>query len=292
MKKRLLILAALFAGCVCGAFGLDLSTYGFQVTGTHQENNMTAYDAKDANGTAVSVLSAAALTDANAKSLRDLLGTLEGWKYLKIDHLRAKFNSDGSADVVVMPSSFSYKNVELTAYLPSGLQFSYNGSIAYDFRMLKDNLFLRLKGQVFDENQFAERLLSAVKDPILYLQTTDPEYLQRRMDELVAKVDTLSAQIVSLGAQIASLGAQIASLAADHQKSDNSLKVAIVTLNNKGFFGNITPVNSHDVDEIVTLKRADPTPTKDQIAERLKQKAVKVPGNVISLVLGVYFNQF
>jgi hypothetical protein len=264
MKKRLLILAALFAGCVCGAFGLDLSAYGFQVTGTHQENNMTAYDAKDAKGTAVSVLSAAALTDANARSLRDLLGTLEGWKYLKIDHLRAVFNRDGSADVVVMPSSFSYKNVELTAYLPSGLQFSYNGSLAYDFRMLKDNLFLRLKGQVFDENQFAERLLSAVNDPILYLQTTDPEYLQKRMDELVAKVDALSAQI-------AGLGAQIASLAADHQKSDNSLKVAIVTLNNKGFFGTIMPVTSQDVDEIVTMKRADPALTRVQIAERLKQ---------------------
>ncbi len=281
MKKGLLIIAALLARLTLGAYGVSLSDYGFQQTGTHQENNLTSYDCRDANGIPVSLLSANALTDDNAKTLKDLLATLEGWKYLKIDHVRAVFNSDGSSDVVVIPSSFVYKNVNLASYMPSGIELYYNGYIDYDFRMLKDSLFLRLKGQIFDETQFADRLLSAVNDPVLYLQTNDPEYLLQRINDLVGKVAALSEQVTQL-TQLTKLTDQ----------DLDAQKLALVTIGNRGLFGGITPVSKDGVAAIVKMKKADPSLTKDQVAAKLDQQGIKMSDKEITLVFGVYFNEF
>lgn len=195
-KAMLVLLPVILVVASASAYCVDLANYGFHVTRTEKQNNQHIYTLRSQSGFAFTVAATAPLTKGNAEVLQHVVQTLSGWKLLHIARARVVFKG-ARADILVVPSSFVYKGVNLADYMPSGMQFYYDRYLEYDFRMLKDNLFLRMKGEVFDEKQFAERLYSAVENPVLYLRTHNPEYLLRRLDELqqqVQKLETAFAQ--------------------------------------------------------------------------------------------------
>ena len=281
MKKGLLITGALFLCLGLGVYAMDLSSFGYQVLGTHQENELTFYDAKDASGLSFAVASAAPLTGDNMQVLHIILSTFEHWQYLKVSRIRIVFSANNHADILVVPISFDYKGVDLSTYMPSGMQFFYEGYLGYDFRMYKDNLFLRLKGQVFDENDFADRLLDAVNNPVLYVQTSSPEYLLKQINDLASKVESLTGQTKNLDGTVAALRKQL-----------DVMSHGLVSLNNRGFFGTIFPVDAKAVDRVVALKTQNPSMTRDQVAAALDKEGIKISGNAIQLIFGIYFNEF
>jgi hypothetical protein len=107
-----------------------------------------------------------------------------------------------------------------------------------------------MKGQFFDEDQLAARVVSAARDPIRFLETTDPEYLYRTLQEvsatlkglesggdnvvqslrdLVADYQALKAQkpllerkLAELSAADAALTTELKALAADHAALKNA----------------------------------------------------------------------
>ncbi len=281
MKKGLLITGALFFCVGLGAYAVNLSTYGYQVLGTHQENELTFYDATDSTGLSFAVASAAPLTSANMQVLHIVLSTFEQWQSLKVSRIRIVFSANNHADILVIPASFDYKGVDLSSYMPSGMQFFYDGYLGYDFRMYKDNLFLRLKGQVFDEDDFANRLLDAINNPVLYVQTTSPEYLLKQINDLVTKVDELTGETKTLVGTITALRRQI-----------GVMSHGLVSLNNRGFFGTIYPVDAKAIDRVVALKTQNPSMTQVQVAAALEKEGIKMSSNAIRLVFGIYFNEF
>lgn len=220
MNKAKLIFPALLLVVGLSAYGIDLQSYGFKVTNTQQANGQTVYTVTDPSGLSLTVATSAPLTAADGRVLERVDSTLSGWKNLKISEEKVVFH-DGRADILVIPSSFVYKNIDLSKYMPSGIQFYYDKYLQYDFRMFKDNLFLRLKGEIFDESQFADRLYGAVQNPVLYLQTNNPEYLLQQINDLVTKVDTLTARLQeqrkALEAADAKLAAGIDHLAQETQ---------------------------------------------------------------------------
>ncbi len=274
MQKGLLIFGALFLCLGIGVRALDLSSYGYEVLGTHNENGLTFYDAKDASGLSFAVASAAPLTEDNIQVVRIILSTFEHWKYLKVSRIRIVFSVNNHADILVIPTSFDYKGVDLSTYMPSGMQFSYDGYLGYDFRMYKDNLFMRLEGQVFGETDFANRLLDAVNNPVLYVQTNSPEYLLKQIGGLETKVEDLTVIVDALRKQL------------------NVMSHGLVSLNNRGFFGTIFPVDTKAVDRVVALKTQNPSMTPAQVAAELAKEGIKISDNAIRMVFGVYFDAF
>jgi len=281
MKKGLLITGALLFCIGLGAYALDLASYGYQVLGIHQENELTVYEAKDTAGLSFAVASAAPLTGENMQVLHVILSTFEQWQYLKVSRIRIVFSANNHADILVIPASFTYKGVDLSTYMPSGMQFFYDGYLGYDFRMYKDNLFLRLKGQVFDENDFASRLLNAVNNPVLYVQTTSPEYLLKQISDLGTKIEELTGETKTLVGTVASLRRQL-----------DVMSHGLVSLNNRGFFGTIYPVDAKAIDRVVALKTQNPSMTQEQVAAALDKEGIKISSNAIRLVFGIYFNDF
>jgi hypothetical protein len=194
MKKVTRILPVILLAVGISAYGIDLQSYGFNVTNTQRENNQTVYTLQTRGGFSFTVASSNPLTDSDARILQSSISTLAGWKLLKIAQAKVVFN-DSRVNILVLPSSFVYKNVNLADYMPSGMQFYYVKYLQYDFRMLKDNLFLRLKGEVYSENQFADRLYAAVENPVLFLQTNNPAYLLRQIKDLTQKIERLTLQL-------------------------------------------------------------------------------------------------
>ena len=326
MKKARLILPVILLAVGISAYGVDLQNYGFSVTNTQQENNQTVYTVQAANGFSFTVASSAPLTDANAKALQTAVSTLSGWNLLKIQQAKIVFNGS-RADILIIPSSFVYKGVDLAKYMPSGMQFYYDKYLQYDFRMLKDNLFLRLKGEVYDESQFVDRLYSAVEDPVLFLQTNNPEYLLKQISDLTKKIDELSVQLSQAKTVVQGLSSKLDSLASQGQdfvakqeaankgqdavnknvekqladiKAQNQkmadefdrVRYSLLVLNNRGFFGQIYPIDKQAIAKLVELKTADPSLTRDQAIAKLQADGIKMSKKEVSLVFDVYFNEF
>jgi FtsZ-binding cell division protein ZapB len=63
------------------------------------------------------------------------------------------------------------------------MQFYLDNLLEYDFRMKVGSLFLRVKGQFYDEDQLSTRITEAATDPVRFLERTDPEYLFRTFQE-------------------------------------------------------------------------------------------------------------
>lgn len=325
MKKATLVFPIILLAASLSAFGVNLSSYGFNVTNTQQENNKTVYTVSEPNGFTFTVSSANPITDSNAKVLQTVVSTLSGWTSLKISQAKIVFNGE-RADILIVPSSFVYKNVNLAQYMPAGMQFYYDKYLQYDFRMLKDNLFLRLKGQVYDESQFVSRLYSAIENPVLFLQTNNPEYLLQRLNDLASKVEALTHQLATQKNEIATaeskLSSQLSALSNQGEsfkksqdavnknveqqltdiKKQNSditsefdkVRYSLLALNNRGFFGlgRIIPINRTAIERVVAMKKADPSLTKDQVLAKLKADGVKMSKKEVSLVFDVYFNEF
>ncbi len=309
MKKATFILPIILVVAGLSAYGASLQSYGFNVANTRQENGQTVYTISEPNGFSFTVASANPITDTNAKVLQTVVSTLTSWKSLKISQARVVFNGE-RADILIIPSSFTYKGTDLARYMPSGMQFYYDKYLLYDFRMLKDNLFLHLQGEVYDERGFADRLYSAIQNPVLFLQTNNPEYLLKRLNVLVSRLETLSKELqqqkkelsdkldrlsqnqdtvnTNLAKQLAIIKDQNTALSGDFDK----VRYSLMALNNRGFFGQIYPIDRQAISRVVAMKEADPSLTKEQVMAKLKAEGVKMSNKEVSLVFDVYFNEF
>jgi hypothetical protein len=167
-------------GSVCA---IDLGTRGYTTLRTGSDNGYTVYTLRHSSGNQVTVNIRGTVSSNQADMLDYISETFFNLVYMNISSLKVVF-SENKADILVIPSSFSYDGVSLVRYMPSGMQFSYTGTLEYDFRLFVEKLFLRMRGQFFNAEQFAEKLVTAVNDPYLYIQSQDPEYIIRRFDNI------------------------------------------------------------------------------------------------------------
>jgi len=190
------------------------------------------------------------------------------WKYMKpssIDYLV----TSNSCEVLINPASFTYNNNNFLPYIPGGMTFiQYDYGISYNFRITKDNIFLRLNDKFIDEESLCKKMKEALDDPIMYLKKREPEYLLQKLNELEG---------------------DIAILKMYHDRLTNS----VLYLHNSGFlgFGN-SPVKMSLIKKVVELKTKDPSLTYDKIKEQLKKEKVDFSNQELKLILNIFYNEF
>jgi len=229
----------LFIPCLT-LFSLDLSRYGYSIIRTYEEQKQIVYVVQDRAGNNFEFIGES-MSDSQANLLVQLRKQFADLKYIKIKTLRVVI-ADGEVEALILPYSFTYKGEDLTKYLPSGIQFYYEYYLEYDFRMLIKKLFIRIKGQYFDETSLADQMIEAVKDPVAYIRSHEPEYLIKKIAELDAQMNNMYAEgskaVENLGKRTASLESRaselknvLASLRAEqedlreqHSEDINSLK--------------------------------------------------------------------
>ncbi len=216
---------------------------------------------------------------------------------------------DKKLSIILKLNSLIYKDVDLAPYMPSGIQLYFETFYEYDFRMFKDSLFMRLKGQYYSKEEFLDEIFNAVKDPILYIQIHDPSYLIRQIDQLRddnnvqnKKFFELSESHIELQENFEillerhnSLLTDYTSLYGNHELTKDELKKltnGVISLNNTGFFGGLNQFNEADIEEIIKIKTNNPQFTVKETALSLKTLELKVPTRVIEAVFMIYFKEF
>lgn len=90
--------------------------------------------------------------------------------------------------LVVFPTSFVYKDINLCEYLPSGIAFSKDASLVYDVLLKVGDLMPRVTGIFISEKDLAELLYYAVTAPDIYVHD----------DNLSARVERLEKALLAL----------------------------------------------------------------------------------------------
>lgn len=164
-------------------FGADFPQYGMTVLSTASDTVYTEYRVRDGNNHVFDVLTREPLSDAEFQALNLVTGTIYKFQYIKAKSMRVVFAGD-RINVILVPLSFTYQDKDFMKYLPSGLQFYFGLSLEYDFRILVNNLTLKIAGEFFTETQLCERLVSAVSNPLAFLLSSNPEYLMEKITGL------------------------------------------------------------------------------------------------------------
>ncbi|MFW5643833.1 MAG: hypothetical protein ACOCYQ_07355, partial [Alkalispirochaeta sp.] len=86
-------------------------------------------------------------------------------------------------------------------YMPSGMQFIFDDAPSFDFRMLVDNLAVRIDGAFLTEEQFLVRIQRAVENPEAYIQSSDPQFLAEQIRQLQRLIDVLEVTVQDLATE-------------------------------------------------------------------------------------------
>ena len=194
MKKVCLLFALMIFIVTSFLFGVDLTEYGMEINSTEKVDGFLLHTVTDDQNRTFEIFTADEITPEDAERLIDMKNRLYSWDYLAISNLRIAVTTE-RIEFTVIPESFIYNDIDFAEYLPSGMQFFLDEYIEYDFRMLIDDFALKMKGQLFNEEQLAEKMSRAVENPALYFRTSDPTYLYQRIEGVSEYVEQVNAQL-------------------------------------------------------------------------------------------------
>lgn len=171
---------------------------GYTVIRSRTQGGMPVWDLETEDGNRFAVHMIGRLTDERVEaidSLTEIVFALEG---LEIERARIVFDetrpTEARASAIVIPETYVIDGTRYEEYMPSGMQFVYDEAPAFDFRMLVDNLAVRINGAFLTEEQFRSRIERAVQNPAAYIQSSDPQFLAEQIRELQRLVDALEVQ--------------------------------------------------------------------------------------------------
>lgn len=235
----------------------------------------------------------------------DLIATITG-NLNTIDVERLTITFTGSvAEVALIPSRFVYDGVNLLPNVPAGLRFQFDQVLEYDFRVRVGEFFIRLQGQYVDEEQFASRVVRAVRDPIAFLDSLRPEIVADRLNELdslteslIGMVDDLQTDVELLSDENRVLNETLEEmerrnelLLAERDEQLEVLRTGVLAVANQSFFGRLRGIDPEIVAAVISIKEENPALTQDEVSSALSDQGISASGSEVAAVLAVYFGE-
>jgi len=277
-------------------FGVDISEYGFTVVSSFKEQGKTVHLVQDMSGNTFEFIGES-ISSRQAQIILRVMKDFSKLRYLSFESIRIVLAADNTVEALLVPAAFSYKGVDFTQYLPSGIRFYYKDYLEYDFRMFISKLFVRVREQYLDETSLAENMLEAVNDPIAYIRTHDPDYIIKKFIAVDEKIALLEAENTKAKEEIArlekeleeQLKKQLAAAAAETEKSIEELKMSTVMVASQGAFSKIKEMEPEAVERVIALKSADSSLTVEDAAAKLKEDEIKLTSNQVLIIFTVFF---
>ncbi len=122
-------------------------------------------------------------TDDAAENVLRLNRELREWNYMQPKQI--SFSIENSIiTVVVVPERYVYKGINFASFLPAGMLFTFSNHLSYEFRVLSNNIFVKVKAKFVSEERLTQFIEEAINDPLLYMEKRDPEYFYRQLVEI------------------------------------------------------------------------------------------------------------
>lgn len=304
MKK--IVIAAIICLVISSAlFGQDLGNLGFNILSTGSEDEFTVVRAEDPGSGLIVDIYYLEFNQSRMEFLRQAKNIILSWRYLVPKEIKIFFQPE-QVEIRVNPESFVYQGNDYSDFIPSTVSFYYANTLEYDFRILVENITLRVRGPYFNEDQLAAKLKSAVENPVAYIQSNDPEYIVRRLGEISGDMETLKAENTDARAKIASLEERLelavsaleeltesySELSDSVSDTLKNLKLGTIAVSNQGLFSSIKDFNKEAVEQAIALKTENPSFSEDELLAACKDQGIKITPKEIHIIFKVYFNEF
>ncbi|HOP63598.1 MAG TPA: hypothetical protein PK358_03735 [Spirochaetota bacterium] len=271
MKIKIFLISLFMLISASGVMAYDWSSAGMQLkeSGTAEDENFLILSDSSANE--IKVRFVGELDDKWGEAVVKLNKQFRTWQYMKVAKLEFFVNGN-TLEILVIPSSFTYSGLNFMPHIPAGLTFLYDYDLRYNFRVTKNDFFLRINDRFINEKFLCQRMKEAVDDPVAYMKKREPEYFLRKLNEL-----------------------EEAQARTEKVSKDNFEKLtrALLYYQNTGFlgFGN-TSVKPQVIKRVIELKAATPAITKEKIKTQLDSEKIKVTDKEIQLILDIFYNEF
>ncbi|MCX7679835.1 MAG: helix-turn-helix domain-containing protein [Spirochaetes bacterium] len=263
MKKIILLFVIL---CSSHIEAIDWNSKGLTVVDKQEKEGITEILLKNEKNTQFLFSYTTEPDDAKIQDAIRLHNNFREWKNLQIDAIKF-FYEQGGFEISIIPKSFTYEGIDLTKYMPSGMQFTFSYILQYNFRLNIDRLFIRIMGDFESEDALCKKILSALQNPKEFIKKREAEYLLLKIESLESKYQQLADEF-------------------------HKLRAATLMLHNAGFFSRPTPISTETIERVISLRLKDPTITRNKIAEELEKEKIDASSREIDLILKVYFNDF
>ena len=267
MLNRILFVMLLFSGSLTAA---DWAAW--KLSGERQLNRegRLMYQLKDQSGNTFSLMSDVEVTDKVVRMAAETAKVLFGWNSLQIRVLKLYYIK-GKFRAIVLPSSFMCGKEDVAPFMPAGMVFFFKDKLSYDFRMIKDNISMKIRGIFSTRPEFAATIINAVKNPLAYASRSNH---MARIDELNRKLSALTYRHYQL------------------QKRFDLAVNALLFFRNTGFLRGPRKIKSAVIQRVVQLKKNKPNLNVDQISNILEKEKIKASSKEIHLILAVFFNYY
>lgn len=124
------------------------------------------YLLKDKKGNEFEIFSQGELKEEQVENILILKNRIFSWQEIKVKKLRF-FPEKNHIQIVISPSAFTYKDENIASFVPGGIALSWTpDSFNYEFRILKEEKSVRIKGKVSEGNQFIQKIGAYAQKPI------------------------------------------------------------------------------------------------------------------------------
>ena len=267
MKRTIIYSLIFIAALVSNVFAYDWSSSGWIVKETGNVENENFMILQNNYGQSVKVRFVGELSDEWAEKVVKLYGRFQDWKYMKPGTIEF-FVNGSTLEILIIPTSFNYKGIDFMPHIPGGMMFRSDYELRYNFRVTKDQFFLRLTDRFIDEELLCRRIKEAMDDPVNYLKKREPEYFLAKLNEL----EDTQKEIMN---------------------RQDKLINAVLYFQNTGFlgFGN-DPIKISVVKRVIELKTADPKLDREKIKLILDKEKMEASEQEIELILNIFYNEF
>lgn len=265
--------AFLLAAAIHPVYSVNWQELGFTVKEkSEKENNYEYILSKD--GKNMTVKSFEKVKDDDAARISDFINQTKKFEYIEYDTITFMMKND-ALNASLIPTSFLYEKKSYIPYIPAGLQFIITSdSIQYNYRIKKDSYFIKIKGDFVDDALIAQKMKKAVENPSLYIKQRDPEFMANKLELLQEELDSLKASHTRLS------------------QNHEMLRIALMTLHNKGFFSSEKQISANLITKIVDYKKKFPDASIDDVEKYLEKDKIEASDREIKIIFFVYFNEF
>ncbi|MDH4261760.1 MAG: hypothetical protein OEV78_01810 [Spirochaetia bacterium] len=251
--KKSIILLFIFCASISAA---DWSSYGFSLKNSQKDSSEIKTDTVlDKNQNEITITYSGELTEKNFAIIEKFNEDFRSWKSMKVKTIKFNVLND-EVQIFVSPQSYSYSNVNIMEHLSSGILFNYRVNLMYNFRIMVEKLFVPIKGIYIDEKTFNDKIISAIKDPVTYINARDAEYLLEKLEKVSTDLERLR-------------NAELAS------ENGNRL------------------VDKEVIDIVLDIKSKNPSYNYKDIYNKISdEKLVKTSSGIVRSILRIYYNEY
>ncbi len=169
--------------------------YGLPLLGTRKEEGRDFVVLSDQPGKEILLAVEAEPDDARLQALSHLTASLRSWSGADFSEIRV-INYPDRFQLLAIATRFEASGQEMVDRMPGGLQFFYiGGAYEYDFRFKAGDFFLRIRGLYSSLSDLSVILANALKDPVAYINATDPLYALKKFEEEEARIAAVQASM-------------------------------------------------------------------------------------------------